>query len=740
MMGYQGKIRLLIVVLLTLALLACGGGGISGGKTSSGGSSGELGFYQKSLSAYQNKDYSSAITLFEEQLQKFPSGNYAVNAHYYEGRSSYAISNYVNALKQFQILLVQFKNDPLFDSAQYWKAKTYHKQGQFDLARTEYAKVNSQSKWADNAAYQTGKTHFDQAAFTTITDLVAAYGEYSVAIKLLKAMITNPIYATSSSLDSARYFLGRSFQEQGDLLQKNSALVPPLSKTETSTSQFTAALAEFTKVGNTSIYFDDASYQSARIDYMNAKIVTKPVTAYPKFEIAINSFRVFINNSAFLNSNRLDDAFYYLAQGLQQRGYLLQKNLTALTKAGLLTTATGECVTAADCLLNARTEYARIAVTSVFYDDGLYFTARSYHKEGNLIAARAAYKLLVNSNTSNWADDSKYLLGKLYYDGAQLKTDPRAAILEYESAYNEFNTLAAQFPDSTRIDSALFYKGRSAQQQALLVQTDVNLSNITATALFNNARLTFQKLLDTQPLSKWADNALHQQAGCYYDEAKFATLNINFPAAQDSLSLAIGLWRKLLAHPVYKTQSSADNAQFSLGQSFQLVLSVPMVDRIQANGVNFKIVTSNSSILEYNKVITNFSGSRWVDNSYYNIAVIYNTDALAATRITDKQIAFSRSLLNFDKVVKKYPGQSHEDDAAKRIAMIYHDVGGSPLKSYCLAEQNWFTYLLKISVDTVLRNTADSHLADLTVAAPLKPVKHTCVAANKLNLIIYSTP
>ncbi|MFV1984608.1 MAG: hypothetical protein ACC657_13780 [Thiohalomonadales bacterium] len=730
--------------LFFLLLSACSGGGGNSNNVTNG----ELATYQRALSEYKNSNYSSAMNLFQIQLKAYPSGNYADNAHYYEGRSLYAIADYAVAQTQFEIVIQQFSSSSFADSAQYWLAKSLHVRGQFDIAIVEYKKVNTSGIWGDNAAFQLGKIDYDRALIAS--NPAQAYKNYSDASQKLRTMLDNSIYAATNSIDDAQYYLGRSYQESGNLLLRNSRLsttVPAI----TAQQQIDLAQTEFKKIISNSNYFDDANFQLIRIVFEQGKTNKILTQAYSFFETALKEFDAFLNNASYSTGNRIDDAQFFLARSYQEQAYLLLKDVTLSTNATIATA----CLTSDNCFVQARSAFAAVPTDSIYFDDGEYYTARSYHEAGDYSTARLKYQILIDAATSDWADDAQYQKGKTFYDSGRSKNDPKLALPEFNLAIVEFNQLPLLFAKSNRTDSSLYFKGRSLHHQGLLAQLDQNLLDSIPTVsaailaqrvdqLFIDARNVYQELIDSDPTSNWSDNAMYRQADSLYDEAVFA-FSIkdlaNDILAQNNLSQAIGKWRDLLVHPIYKDNNSADDAQYSLGRSYQLAIAIPTANRQTiTTGVDFNKISpdlNTIAIQEYNKLITNFQNidSRWIDNAYYNMGVINHNNALdTAISIINKETALNIALGNFNSLVTMYANSTLLDDTANQIALVYHDAKTGV--EYCTAETNWFNYVELKSVDKLLLDNAKQHLVDLNAATK---INHSCTPAN-LTLDILTVP
>lgn len=85
--------------------------------------------YQNAFTALQAKKYDVAISGFNNYLQKFPKGQFAVNAHYWLGEI-YSLQNKSDqAAQQFQTILTQYPKDQKVPDAMFKLAVINDQQG-----------------------------------------------------------------------------------------------------------------------------------------------------------------------------------------------------------------------------------------------------------------------------------------------------------------------------------------------------------------------------------------------------------------------------------------------------------------------------------------------------------------------------------------------------------------------------------------------------------------------------------
>ena len=531
-------------------------------------------------------------------------------------------------------------------------------------------------------------------------DAIAAYqtADYVSAVDLFSRQLAE--FPNGTYSDESRYRLGRSQQ---------------------ALNNFTAARDAYGLVSATGNWVVEAAFYAARTYYDEAGLATDPVTAFGLLDTAL--IRLAAVNSRYPASGLVDQTNYYIGRTYQSQATLVKRDSTLSTQ------------TAAQLFANARTFYATVQTTSVFYDNALYFTGRSYHETvpADYASARLTYQQLIADATSSWSDDAQYQLAKTYYDEAGDALDPTSASYDpvtadatamagYSTAITEFDNVVGT---SNRADGARYYKGRSLHKQAALVEANPTLSTTTYTQYFADARTAYQAVIDMGVASLYEDNAQYRIGRTYYDEALIALAATDYSIVLQALSDAIGAMSVVTTNTTYQASNSADNAYYYLGRSYQRAAEVPSANRAAfTGGVDFT-ADNLATARTYFDVLTAsgsaFAASAWVDNALYETGNTWWAQVQNGSS-TDQLADYTAALANYNRVLVDYKGiSSREDNAARKVAAIYDETG------YCADEQAAYTYVKAIPTATAFSITeADSHLLDLQSAPnALHPCQQT---------------
>jgi hypothetical protein len=523
---FSGGNRLIVLLVFALLLLlsSCGGG--SGG---GGGSNRELQLYQDAMTAYQTGNFSSAASLFSQELTEFPTGTYSDESQYRLGRSQQALNN-------------------------------------FTEARAAYSLVSNTGSWVVDAAFYAARTYYDEAGITTVP--AAAFALYDTAITRLVAV--NATYSTSNLVDQTRYYIGRTYQDQATLLKRDSTL-----SIQTALQLFINARTRYDTVQTTSVFYDNAVYFKGRSyheqvvpDYANARLTYQiliaanisswaddaqyqyaktfydeagdelvAATAMAGFNTAIAELDTLITstNPLYQASNRADSARYYKGRSLHKQAMLVEADPTLDAVNNF-----------AQYFLNARVAYQSVidlAATSLYDDNAQYRIGRTYYDEAvialatpdyaamqqNLSDAIAALTVVTTDSiyqTSNSADNAYYYLGRSYQRGAEIPAVNRASVtggidftgVSFAEARGWFevltgtSTTASTFPASAWIDNAYYETGNTWRGQVLNATSTDSLTDYTA-ALSNYNKV----LVDYKGVSTREDNAARKVATVYHE-------------------------------------------------------------------------------------------------------------------------------------------------------------------------------------------------------------------------------
>ena len=297
----------------------------------------------------------------------------------------------------------------------------------------------------------------------------------------------------------------------------------------------------------------------------------------------------------FPASSLVDDAYYYIARSKHERAKLAQSALDLITATTLFTDARN------------------------IYSDGLKIPP-----------------------TSNKADNAQLQIGKTYYDQAT-PTD------NYAQALIEFGKVLANFSTSSVADDAQYYIGRTKHEQALLAQ--IALDTPAATALFNDARFEYNKLLITYVLSTRRDDAQYQIGRTYYD--------LTLP----DYTQAITEFNRVFDTTLFTAPSAGDDARYYIGRSKHELALLP---------VAAPDYTLTQARAEYSLVITGYPlSSNRRDDAQYQIGRAH----------FDEGLNFATALAAFEAVfvATNFPVLSVADDARYYIGRSKHELALLPV-------------------------------------------------------------
>lgn len=97
--------------------------------------------YQIAYNKIKNKEYKEAAKTLEDMLQKYPSGQFASNAHYWLGELYGLMGNNTAALKEFTIVVTDYKNSSRISDAQLKIGLLYASDMKWSKAKTAFRSV-----------------------------------------------------------------------------------------------------------------------------------------------------------------------------------------------------------------------------------------------------------------------------------------------------------------------------------------------------------------------------------------------------------------------------------------------------------------------------------------------------------------------------------------------------------------------------------------------------------------------
>ncbi len=98
--------------------------------------------YQKTLRAFNNRNYNDAIRGFKELLEADPKGTYADNCTYWIGECFYMMGDFAQAVSWYR-KVTDYTDTEKADDAQYKIAKSFTRLGETSQAVAEYEKLLS---------------------------------------------------------------------------------------------------------------------------------------------------------------------------------------------------------------------------------------------------------------------------------------------------------------------------------------------------------------------------------------------------------------------------------------------------------------------------------------------------------------------------------------------------------------------------------------------------------------------
>ncbi len=97
--------------------------------------------YQTAYNLIKAKKYEEAVTTLQLMLKKYPSGQFASNAHYWLGELYGLLSKNELALAEFNIIVTQYTDSPRLSDAQLKIGLIYAAQSKWPEAKTVFKKV-----------------------------------------------------------------------------------------------------------------------------------------------------------------------------------------------------------------------------------------------------------------------------------------------------------------------------------------------------------------------------------------------------------------------------------------------------------------------------------------------------------------------------------------------------------------------------------------------------------------------
>ncbi len=269
-------------------------------------------------------------------------------------------------------------------------------------------------------------------------------------------------------------------------------------------------------------YVDDAAYRAGRLHY--------DLEAYPEAESTLGAFL-----AEFRDSGLRPGAAYYEARSVEEqrrwdeastlyepitRGETIYADNAAYRVARVAYRRAEAASPESTTLLfsEADAAFARFLTAwpdSSFRLGATYFQSRARSESGKKAEALAGFETVAASETSAYADNATYSVGKVHYDLAGTR-GPEAL----ESSIRAFDALAERFPTSVYADDGAYFRSRALFRLG---------RNAEAEGAFDALVLAF-------PTTPYADNALYYgvllrgaRGDCEGARARLGALRSRFP-------------------------------------------------------------------------------------------------------------------------------------------------------------------------------------------------------------------
>lgn len=712
-------------------------------------------------------DYNAARTYLNRIPSNDPlrdNASYHIAKSYFDESDGLAITTRQqltlldNAITQFGLFLADYPTSTFLDVGYYFQARSYHQVANlllaepsldltrqvllvFNDARAAYAKVQIASNYYDNAAYQIGRTYYDQTdAYTIGAD---QYNSFKLAIDQFLLFENTQTLGTSGEAHNALYFLGRSLHQQAALLVTSPALengVTALGKLSAARNRYLESTAIALPL--LGIYNDNNQYYIGRTYYDAAELLVDPAAQFASYQDGYLSFAEFGSNTTLFTSPLRYNARYYLGRARLQQTLLLWLNSTTIPPIANMTVSQTlpEARTALTDTINA----VLLPPDHIYYDNALFYLAKSYYDEAKQIIDNPTKVTTFTQaitefepfNTPALATSSLYY-GAQYYIGrshdllaeillldSTLSTTTTAAgeLAKAEIAYN----IIASTSNTTGqyIDNAHYYLGLIKYNDAV---TAAKAAVTPPYPLYQAAVTHFERF---KPNAVHAASSFNHSA-LYYLGRTYAALSTDPSRITTALELRIAsrtAYQQAVA--VKPTGPYADNAQYFLGKSLydEAVNAVTATEQYAAFENVIPILTTFSDTgLVKGVYSASFYAARanfYLGESQYRQGLLLQTlPTLAGTTNATTNSKFNAAINAFWQLLNLDPNSVHADNAATAIAMIYHDT------QLCDSETSWWEYLLitLVNQDPILVTNAKNHFTDLNLP-PLNPATHACAA------------
>jgi TolA-binding protein len=200
---------------------------------------------------YDQGDYNTAITTFQQLITDFPDSEYADDAQYYIAWSYYNLASYEQAILEFEKIKNNYPNSEFVDDAKYYIAYCNEKKlGYYVKALLQY--YNFLDNYPDS--------EYTDDAQLGIGDCCYAMQQYNSAIEGYQKVLDN--YPQSTLLSLAQYSIAQSYRK--------------LANYEQATLEFNEVIEEYPESDYAApaqyyigyIYYQNQNYSNAIIEFL----------------------------------------------------------------------------------------------------------------------------------------------------------------------------------------------------------------------------------------------------------------------------------------------------------------------------------------------------------------------------------------------------------------------------------------------------------------------------------------
>lgn len=666
-------------------------------------SGGEQEDYTFAYKLYENKAYPVAQNQFDQFIKKYPRSDNADDAKLLAAECALQLKNFDEAIQNYKQLLIDYPETNLSLDALQGVAISWYKQGKYEEAIKGYEEVLEVASEAETIShslyligesfdnlglYQKAGEYYDQVISKYSTSNEAADALYSKGWTFYRLKNYQSAYELLSgfgqkhpehyAVPEANYRAAESLFKMGKWTNAQIGFRNFIQTYTTSPNQEQMVTDARFRLGE--CYFQQQMMKEARQEFslLLNEGVSSLISAEAQYWIAeilaeekkaaeaIYEYQKVID--LYPDSSVSDNAWYgigivYFEQGEYAKALSTFKLVSANLQSELSTAARfrmGECFRMLREFNTAILNYKKILVSSSPYIDDAsyqigicYFQLRDYQGSINELSKLveiypetdlrpyALYHLgLAYFNSEKYLESSQTF--DLYFAEVQdqnLESAPADEALfwkaralyeaeDYAETIKACNLLIQKYPQSERLFQSHYFVAESTYWQSPTKES------------YQSARQKYQKIIEQQPSSKWAEKSQFSIAWTYFSEAAISEAKDH----QDGYNKAIIAWKTMSQK--YPESKLLDQSLYQIGVS-------------QSNLKKY-----SEAIQSFKRVITSYTSSSWQDNSQYQIGWAFY-----------KLEEYGNAIDAFSEVIRKFPSSRLQPNAIFGIANCYFKQG-----------------------------------------------------------------